>query len=368
VQSKRAGDASRLQSGVSEAQIRIALDQIQDYAVILLDRTGNITWWNSGAERIFGYSESDALGLTFAMLFTPEDRAQGAPEEELRTAALTGRAADEHWHLRRDGSRFWASGITTAYANDPPDSPSENREISGFIKVARDLTAHKLHEQETAQSRDTIDELKKRLQRMVSETHHRVKNNLQVIAAMIELLTAGNETSVPVSDVANLGRHVAALAAIHDLLTTQSRGAGEISQVSILDVLTTLLPPLRQTMRGRQLRLNTEDVSLPISTATSIAILVNELVTNAVKHGEGEIVLSLEKKGQVARLTVADEGTGFPPGFDPTACTRMGLELIQVVATHDLQGRVTFSNGPNGGACVVVEFPMPKEDVKSSEA
>jgi PAS domain S-box-containing protein len=112
---------------------RKAIEDIRDYAIFTTDATGLVTNWNSGAEHILGYSEAEVIGKNGRKFFTTEDRAKGEPEKELATAATTGRAEDERWHVRKDGSRFWASGIVTAVRDD-------TGKLIGFCKVMRDMT------------------------------------------------------------------------------------------------------------------------------------------------------------------------------------------------------------------------------------
>jgi PAS domain S-box-containing protein len=112
---------------------RKAIEEIRDYAIFMMDPDGLVTNWNAGAKQILGYSEEEILGKNVGKFFTTEDRARGVPEKELSTAATSGRAEDERWHMRRNGSRFWASGIVTAVRNDAG-------ELIGFSKVMRDMT------------------------------------------------------------------------------------------------------------------------------------------------------------------------------------------------------------------------------------
>jgi PAS domain S-box-containing protein len=119
-----------------EELFRFMVESVKDYAIFATDTEGRVVSWNKGAERIFGYTEAEIVGQDGSIIFTPEDRESGAPERELRTAVREGRAEDERWHLRRDGSRFWASGIVT------PLRDEEGR-LRGFVKVARDNTERK---------------------------------------------------------------------------------------------------------------------------------------------------------------------------------------------------------------------------------
>ncbi|WP_277979049.1 PAS domain S-box protein [Sphingomonas phyllosphaerae] len=107
------------------------VDSAIDNAIIAMDADGVVTSWSVGAERIFGWSEAEMCGSPAARFFTPEDRDEGVPERELATARATGRAADERWHLRKDGSRFFAHGAMTPLKG--PSGP-------GFVKAVRDIT------------------------------------------------------------------------------------------------------------------------------------------------------------------------------------------------------------------------------------
>jgi len=120
----------------SDRRFRVLVEQVRDYAIFMVDPDGRSTTWNEGVRRLLGYEEREFLGQDSRMLFTPEDRTSGEPEREFRTAAEEGRASDDRWLVRKDGSRFWATGIT-ARVND-----HEGRLI-GFSKVFRDRTDEK---------------------------------------------------------------------------------------------------------------------------------------------------------------------------------------------------------------------------------
>src|SRR3954468_12912935 len=104
--------------GGVEEQHRLLMECVTDYAIFLLDTDGRIATWNAGAQRILGYPEAEVIGRPASLFFTPEDVAAGVPELELQSAAQTGRASDDRWQVRKDGGRFWASGITTALRDE----------------------------------------------------------------------------------------------------------------------------------------------------------------------------------------------------------------------------------------------------------
>lgn len=116
-------------------------NDVKDYAIFLTDTESNVINWNRAAERILGYREDEILGKSAFIVFTPEDRAANVPEREIETAIAAGRAEDERWHLRRDKTRFWASGVLTPVRD-------ESGELLGFIKVMRDMTERRRLEEE----------------------------------------------------------------------------------------------------------------------------------------------------------------------------------------------------------------------------
>jgi PAS domain S-box-containing protein len=123
------------------------VEEIKDYAIFHLDIKGFILSWNRGAQLIFGFSKDEIIGQHSTILFTPEDRAQNRPENELKTAKETGRAEDTRWHLRKDGSRFFAQGVTTALRD-------ETGKLLGYAKIARDDTGRKEMEEALLESEE----------------------------------------------------------------------------------------------------------------------------------------------------------------------------------------------------------------------
>src|ERR1700710_835483 len=121
--------------------LRLIFESATDFAVFAEDASGSVIRWNRGAERVTGYSENEIIGHSGDVIFTPEDRAAGAPQHERSQALLSGRSEDERWHQRKDGSRFWGSGLMMPL-----------RTGNGFIKIMRDRTAQHAGELELKES------------------------------------------------------------------------------------------------------------------------------------------------------------------------------------------------------------------------
>ena len=228
-----------------------------------------------------------------------------------------------------------------------------NRELQNEIlqreRAKEALAGHQVH----------IEALNERLRRAMTETHHRVKNSLQMIAAMVDMHLLEGTPSVPASDIHQLGIHVRALAAVHDLLTQESKeGDGKANYISAQSLLDQLQPILQATALDRILEFEIADVRLSARQGSSLALVVNELVSNGLKYGEGIIRVSLSTDGENARLQVLDEGPGFPADFDPVSSSNTGLELVCQLTHWDLGATITYHNGENGGACVEVVIPL----------
>jgi PAS domain S-box-containing protein len=121
----------------TEGRLRFILESATDFAIITSDLAGHITGWNAGARNILGWEEAEVLGRDGGLIWTPEDRAAHAPEAEMRAAREFGRAVDERWHVKRDGSRFWGSGYLTPMHDG-------TGALLGYVKILRDHTEQRL--------------------------------------------------------------------------------------------------------------------------------------------------------------------------------------------------------------------------------
>ena len=212
--------------------------------------------------------------------------------------------------------------------------------------------------QEVAERHAEVESLNRQLRRAMMETYHRVKNNLQVIAALVGLQMEEGREMVPATELRRIEQHLRALAVINDLLTQQVRSEGEATTLSSKATLDKLLPVLASMVGERRLHWDVQSIPLTVKQGASLAVLINELISNAVKHSAGDIDLVLTAAGRVARLEVCDDGPGFPEGFDARVAAHTGLDLIESISRMDLRGQVTYQNRPEGGACVRINFPI----------
>jgi PAS domain S-box-containing protein len=317
------------------------LESISD-AFYAVDHEWTFTYVNCRAEEIWGIPREDLLGQNLWEVFPHS--VGGRVHQELQSAAETRRSVE--FELLSPVMQRWLE--ISVYPGR-----------SGLSVYFRDITARKTAQDAVMQHQAEIDALNLKLQRAMSETHHRVKNNLQVVAALLDMQLMQYDQAVPVSEVDRLRRHVMSLSTIHDLLTYQARKDADVYDVSIKDAMDKFIPLLQGMIVGRTIHLQVEDTRIPVGQCTAFTVLANELVSNAAKHGAGDIRLDFSIRSGRAIFEVCDSGPGFSSGFDPAIAANAGLDLAMTLARLDLQGEIRFGNQEDGGACVIVEFPLP---------
>lgn len=328
-----------------EERFREFAANVRDYALLQLDADGRIVSWNTGAERVLGYAESEILGRPVAVLFTPEDVAISAPEKEMERAVTAGRSVDERWHVRKDGTRFWASGVLTPMRD-------EKGRLRGFAKVMRDETERRRSDE---QLRRSLREKEVLLQ----EIHHRVKNNLQVISSLLRLQSEhiANERTRGLFEEAR--NRVQAIGGIHELLYRSPDLAHIDFGVYLNRLARDLFAFYRITEDGLHLAIQVSHTSLDIKQAIPCGLIVNELVTNCLKHAfpdgrSGTISVSLDCSQARCLLVVHDNGIGLPEGFDWEQADSLGLQLVQVL-TRQLDGAISVDR--ISGTRFEISFP-----------
>ncbi len=337
---KEAAEAIR----ASEERLRAALDA-SETGTFRWDLRTNLLDWDDNLCRLFGRPPSSGPRTldSFIEAVHPEDRE--AVLAQCRQCAAEG--TDFEMELRAvwpDGSVHWLYDRGKTFHN-------EQGEPISMTGACVDISERKEREAQ-------IRALNARLRRAMTETHHRVKNNLQLMSALIDMQRQDKGEMVPVSELLRLSQNVQALGIIHDILTQETKEDGDVESLSSATVLHKLLPVLQRTLEGRRLTFQVDDVRLPGRKATGLTLITNELVSNAIKHGRGDLEIAFRVQGNVASLEVSDEGPGFPEGFNAAAAAHTGLELIENIARYDLGGTPTYQNRPQGGAHTIITFPL----------
>jgi two-component system, chemotaxis family, CheB/CheR fusion protein len=385
---KRAEDALR----DSEQRLRLIIENAREYAIFAMDLERRVTAWNSGAERLLGYTEREIVGRSCDLIYTEEDRAAGAPAKEAGEALTDGRAADERWHQRKDGTRFWGSGVIMAMRN-------EDGVAIGFVKILRDETATRIANEALAESRaelqqalaaardarGQLEEASRAKDHFLAVLSHELRTPLTPVLVAAQSLAMRSDLPKPVRDAVEIIRRNVRIEAhfIDDLLdiTRISRGQLEIVRepVNLHEVIRGAIEICEADLEAKNQKL---DVALEArhSELTGDARRLQQAVWNLLKNASkftppgGTItVLTRNQDGRFV-LQVTDSGVGIERDnltriFEPFVQAGqwvvrehggLGLGLAISKATVDAHGGKLSadSEGQGHGATFTIELPL----------
>ena len=368
---RRENDALKIEPDEDATLLQLSRTVTEDSPLAIVAAGGEahlVIYVNPAFCRLAGRTREELLGHPFAEV-VPEGEENGC-QALLDRVYSTGEAeslADQLHSALHTDPIYWSYAVWAMLTVEklPEGVMIQVTDTTATAIFRRQVTAMNeqllLSEIRQHELTETAETLNIRLQRSMRETHHRVKNNLQVVSSLAEMQIDEESPTVPTSALERIVAHVRTLAALHDILTQRAGANIEESTLSTLVSLHKLMPLLQTSVGRRRLHHKIEAVTLPLDRSASLSLLVSELVSNAIKHGEGDITISLLRKEEVAELQVCDQGKGFPEGFDPRIAAHTGLDLILSITNHDLRGRVAFSNHSEGGGCVTIRFPVARD-------
>ena len=358
----------------SEERYRLLVESAKDYAIVGMDAAGRITSWNTGAERLMGYCEAEAIGQSAALCFTPEDRAAGAPEQEITDARERGRFEDERWHQRKDGSRFWGSGLVVPQADDPR---------RGLLKILRDRTAERLAESEREALVAALQDADRRKDEFLATLAHELRNPLAPLRNVASLLKRSGPTPAQQPLLEIMDRQVGQLRRlVEDLLEISRITQGKITlkrepmRVSnaVYAAPEAIQPHVDQ--RHQVLEARVSSSAIVDIDAARITQVVTNLLNNAAKFTPegGRIVLDAFDEADAVIVRVHDEGIGIAPEVLPRvfdlfaqgssttvdqAQGGLGIGLSLVKRLVEMHGGTVQarSEGLGKGACFAVHLP-----------
>lgn len=379
----------------SEEKMRLIVENARDYAIFSLDLQRRILSWNVGAQKLLGWSEQEILGQTGDIIFTDDDCAARAPQREAETALHEGRAADERWHRRRDGSCFWGSGMMMAMHDDA------GRAI-GFVKIFRDETAAREATEALERSREELVAALAETERARAQAEaateakdhflavlsHELRTPLMPVMMATATIERRKDLAQPVRDALDMIRRNVQLEArfVDDLLDVTKIARGKMELVRApMDVH----EAIRHAVEISQADLEAKKQRLAVNLAAAAHRLdgdfqrlqqaVWNLLKNASKFtpGGGEIRLRTWNAGGQLIVEVSDTGIGIEPDalpriFDPfmqadLSITRqfggLGLGLAIAKATvlgHGGELRAA-SAGQGLGTTFTLSLPLPEE-------
>jgi len=363
-------------TGSIHSTLKLLVENVTHYAVYMLDPEGLVVTWNAGAERLKGFKQEEVLGRNFSMFFVPEDAKAGKAAEELAIASRDDRFETEAWRQRKSGEKFWALVTLTAIRGT-------GRELLGFAKVTRDISAQKALEdaqtqlaleldqrvkERTLQLETSVEQLRAKNEEiealvatvshdlsekevLLREVYHRVKNNLQVVQSLLKMgsrTLTSNDAKLAIETAV---QRVRVMAMVHEHLYQTPDLSGLTLASYLRDVSQGAISSNSERPTQIQMELDIDRIALPLDFAIPLGLLANELVSNCIKHGlaqgrPGTIFISAKIVPGAVRFTVRDDGVGLPENFDASKCTSMGLKLATSLA-NQLGGRLEFtsSNG-----------------------
>jgi PAS domain S-box-containing protein len=340
---------------LSEERLRALIDSALDYAIFTMTTDGVVNSWNPGAERMFGYSAEEIIGSHVDILFTPDDRENGVAARELEDARRFGRAADERYHVRKNGTRFFCSGITRRPAGSG----------AGFAKIARDLTGA---QQSADALRRAHDELEQRVRARTAELEAAVSQHDAAKTAVTNLLhrlvnAQEDERRRIARDLHDhFGQQLTALRLALER-TRHGASAGEpdgdaidkalslTEQISRdVDFLSWELRPAVLDELGLGAALprfvaewsahvglaaecrvgNFASSEMPRDVQVAFYRIAQEALNNVAKHAHASRVdVVLATNGGEVVLVVEDDGVGFDPSSEPHELRGLGLASMR---------------------------------------
>jgi len=369
---------------LSEERYYKMTEEIEDYAIILLDKDGTILNWNKGAQKIKGYTESEIVGKNFEIFYLEEDRQANLPGKIIGRAGEQGRAMHEGWRKRKDGTRFWGSIVITALHDD-------KNNVIGFTKVTRDLTERKLAEDSLKQHAFELESKNRQLEQFAYIASHDLQEPLRKIQTFIHVLERRMDNAEARERYfQKINAAAKRMAELIQSVLNYSR----LSQSDVVYASTDLNEVLENVKLDYELLIAEKNATiisekLPTIRGMSLQIgqLFSNLIGNALKFSterpvitinaekiDGRLVAqeipSLDALKNYIKLTFSDNGIGFDQQYadkiftifqrlnrkEDYAGTGIGLALCKKIVDNH-RGYIKAQGKPGQGATFTVYLP-----------
>ena len=368
----------------SEERYHKMVEEVQDYAIILLDKNGIIQNWNKGAEKIKQYKEGEVIGRPFYIFYLPQDRASGLPDKLLNEAAKTGRAVHEGWRLRKDQTRFWGSIAITALHDD-------NNIVIGFSKVTRDLTEKKESEDRLRAYTKELESQNQELEQFAYVASHDLQEPLRKIQTFSGIIRKNLQSAEIVKKhLEKVDSSARRMSELIKSVLNYSRISKEGHQTTDV-ALDSILQNVKQDFELLIQEKNAVIESEPLPVIKGISLHVNQLFTNLIgnslKFTQRNPIIKISAKPvrreqvinkpstlegtNYIEVTFSDNGIGFDQQFEKQiftmfqrlhgkheyAGTGIGLAICRkIMENHG--GYITARSEEGKGATFYVYFPF----------
>jgi PAS domain S-box-containing protein len=341
----------------SESMFRALVENVSD-VIFTVDLDGNFTYLSPSWETVTGHSIDNFLGIAGVALVHPAD----VTSVIKRTAKVfSGDHFTESLFYRvehADGEWHW-------HATRGAPIVDEAGSVTGALGVVRDITHVRENQLLLQRSLDQLEQALKDKTMLMKEIHHRVKNNLQIVASLLSI-QARQIRDVQAKDALTTSRdRVIAIASIHNMMYQGDSG----DSVVFGAYLQTLIERIQRAFAASDItfEVNSDNLELPVNQAVPLALIVNELLTNAVKYafawpqGDARVNVRLADDHDSITMIVEDNGVGMPADIDPLNSDSLGMTIVQSL-TAQLEGTVAFTNREDrSGLRVVVNVPRSEQ-------
>jgi two-component system CheB/CheR fusion protein len=365
----------------SEERYRLMVDGARDYAIFMVTPSNEIVYWSAGAERVFGWSATEAVGQSGEIVFTPEDRQREQEEKEIETALREGSASDRRWHMRKDGTRIWVDGVMRRLDEEKTGA------LRGFAKIARDATQERQAEEQLQRAHK---ELERRVQERTAELERtntklrRAMEQRQILEKQILRITEQERARISQDLHDTLCQELAATAFLLKSRARTIEGQSRVAADTLAEAaeivnanagmardLARGLHPMELGVSGLPSALRelcsrlSYDVSCRCDSPRSLRIdentgvdlyrIAQEAVTNSMKHAKAsEITISLERTKGAIVLAVSDDGQG-------KRRRGHGLgTLIMQYRAHAIGGTLKVESAQGRGTTVTCRVPFKR--------
>lgn len=292
------------------------INSLQDYSIFTLDKEFIINSWSSGATKIFGYETDEIIGEHFDIIFTDEDIKKGIPKKEINTALKDGRATDNRWHISKDKSLFYANGLVFPLIG-------VDGEMLGYVKILRDLTERKKHEDSIKKYVKELEELNTHKESVLAILSHDLRSPLSAIIGTAKYLTTNFQKMEPntVKEMLELlYKSSTDELEMLDYLVEWARikYASDVfspTKIKLIQYIEKVFDVLNETASINAINLHheiEENVSV-FADAKMLLSIIQNIVSNAISHTEkgGSVTISAKSKDEKIIIQVKDTGIGM---------------------------------------------------------
>ncbi|MBV9962767.1 MAG: PAS domain-containing protein [Parafilimonas sp.] len=380
----------------NELQHQRMINEVEDYAILMMDKEGIIKNWNKGAEKIKGYLANEIIGKSFKIFYRKEDQESKLPESLIAHAAKVGKASHEGWRVRKDGSTFWGSVVISAIHDD-------DNNLIGFTKVTRNLTEKKLAEDRLRDYAHRIEKHNEELQRINKDldsftymASHDLQEPLRKIRTFCNIIQSKSSESLS-ADISvyfeRIVNSVTRMQTLIDSLLNYSRATSKeinLRPVKLNSIIEEVKKDFSEIIEEKHVKILYTDLPVIKAEPLQMGQLFSNLIENAIKYKREDVPPEIKinfttvyKKDEddndrkFYRVTVSDNGIGFEQkyaenvfklfqrlhGRNEYSGTGIGLAICKkIVENH--KGTITATSEPGNGSVFIIELPAElKEEI-----